>query len=198
MSAAVHDVIAEADDALPGDSGVWLFIFADLCAFAVFFLVFTAGRSANPELYEASRLALDPRVGLANTVILLTSSWLVARAVHAARAGDRAGAVRGLAAALAVGATFGVSKISEWAAEVARGNTLLTNEFFAYYFAFTGIHFLHYAVGMAVLAVCVAKARRDPLDAHFRVWIESSGCYWHMVDLLWIVLFPMLYLQRAA
>lgn len=198
MAAAEGIASASEEDALPGDSGVWLFIFADMCAFAVFFLLFTVGRAANPVLYEASRVQLDPRFGLANTLVLLTSSWLVARAVHAVRAGDRARVVRGLAGALAVGAVFGVSKVSEWVSEVARGNTLLTDEFFSYYFAFTGIHFLHFVVGMAVLAVSVAKARHDALAARFRVWVESAGCYWHMVDLLWIVLFPMLYLQRAA
>jgi nitric oxide reductase NorE protein len=184
--------------ALPGDSGVWLFIFADMCAFAVFFLLFTVGRAASPEVYEASRSELDPRFGLANTLMLLTSSWLVARAVNAARAANRRSVLLRLGAAIAAGAGFGVSKVSEWVSEIARGNTLLTNEFFSYYFAFTGIHFLHVIVGIAVLAVCAAKARGDALDASFRVWIESAGCYWHMVDLLWIVLFPMLYLQRLA
>jgi len=64
-------------------------------------------------------------------------------------------------------------------------------------FALTGLHFLHFLIGMVVLAVCLAKSRNDALDERFVVWIESSGCYWHMVDLLWIVLFPLLYLLHA-
>jgi nitric oxide reductase NorE protein len=63
---------------------------------------------------------------------------------------------------------------------------------------FTGIHFLHYIIGMVVLMICFHKAKTQPIDGNYVVWIESSGCYWHMVDLLWVVLFPMLYLLRAT
>ena len=96
-----------------------------------------------------------------------------------------------------VGAGFAVSIIFEYWQKISHGITLLSNDFFMFYFALTGLHFLHFVIGMVVLAVCLAKSRTDALDQKYVVWIDSSGCYWHMVDLLWIVLFPMLYLLHA-
>lgn len=191
-------VRARDEAALPGDSGVWTFILADMGAFAAFFLVFSMGRIANPDLYEQSRRHLDAGLGLLNTLILLTSSLFMVRAVEAARAGDRQGAMRGIVLTMLIGSGFAITKIAEYAAKGSAGITMLTNEFYTYYFAFTGIHFLHFLIGMAALAVTLAKLRQGPLDGAMRRWIESVGCYWHMVDLLWIMLFPMLYLLRAA
>lgn len=181
---------------LPGDPGVWVFIAADVFAFGLFFVLFTVGRVSNPELYEKSRQALDPVFGLLNTLILLTSSWCMVLAVEAAKKGMRAIVIRNLALALLVGSCFAASKIFEYTTKIQAGITMLTNEFFMYYFVFTGIHFLHFFIGMGVLAVCLAKTRSQPMDRQYLVFIESSGCYWHMVDLLWIVLFPLLYLLR--
>ena len=194
-----------ADDAptgqavrLPGDSGVWAFIIADMAAFAMFFLIFTVGRMAAPELYEASRQQLDATIGLLNTLILLTSSYVMVRAVESARIANRIGTIRNLVLTILIGLGFAVTKVLEYKAKGAAGIGLTTNEFFTYYFAFTGIHFLHYVIGIAALLMMLAKARADALDDRFRTWIESVGCYWHMVDLLWIMLFPLLYLLKAA
>lgn len=183
---------------LPGDSGVWTFIIADMGAFAMFFLIFTVGRIGSPALFEASRQHLDIRLGLLNTLILLTSSFFMVRAVEAARAGTRAAVTRNLALTILIGLGFAASKLVEYSAKLDAGIGLTTNEFFTYYFAFTGIHFLHFVIGIGALLMMLAKSRRDALDDKFRVWIESVGCYWHMVDLLWIMLFPMLYLLKAG
>ena len=183
---------------LPGDSGVWTFIIADMGAFALFFLLFSVGRAGAPDLYEESRQHLNANLGLLNTLILLTSSLFMVRAVEAARMGSRGGVLRNLALTMIVGLGFAVTKVIEYSAKADAGIGLTTNEFFTYYFAFTGIHFLHFVIGIGVLAMMLGKARRDPLDAKFMTWIESAGCYWHMVDLLWIMLFPMLYLLRVA
>ncbi len=173
-----------------------MFIGADVFAFALFFMLFTWGRAHNTALYEQSRQALDAGIGLANTLILLTSSLFMVLAVEAAREGSRPRTVRHIALAMAAGSGFAVTKIIEYTGKIQAGITMLSNEFFMYYFVFTGIHFLHFLIGLVVLAVCLHKARTEALDARYRVWIESSGCYWHMVDMLWIILFPLLYLQR--
>jgi nitric oxide reductase NorE protein len=200
---AVHDAGALTDGtsharrlALPGDPGVWVFIAADVFAFGLFFALFTWGRLHHTALYEESRQALDANIGLLNTVILLTSGWFMVRAVEGARAGSRPRTVLNLSLAMTVGAAFAVTKVLEYTSKIQAGITMLSNEFFMYYFVFTGIHFLHFVIGMVVLAVCLSKARTQALDAGFKVWIESAASYWHMVDLLWIVLFPLLYLQR--
>ncbi len=183
---------------LPGDSGIWTFIIADMGAFAMFFLVFTLGRIGAPDVFEASRQHLDAGIGLLNTIILLTSSLFMVRAVEAARGGDRAATLCNLALTILIGLGFAVTKVLEYKAKGSAGIGLTTNEFYTYYFAFTGIHFLHFLVGIAALLMMLVKSRRDALDARFRTWIESVGCYWHMVDLLWIMLFPMLYLLKAG
>lgn len=192
--AALLDAMDDDRAAIPGDAGVWVFIFADMCAFAVFFALFAAGRIAQPELYEASRQQLDLGLGLANTVILLTSGAFMAHAAKAVRAGDRAATLRSLWLALGIGTLFAASKAIEWGAKIDHGIGLTTNEFFTYYFVFTGIHFLHFVVGLGVLGVLIARTRSLPLDGPAARWVEAGGAYWHMVDLLWIVLFAMLYL----
>jgi nitric oxide reductase NorE protein len=185
-------------EGLPGDPGVWMLLTADVSLFGVFFFVFVRDRLADPALYEQSRQHLSAGIGLANTLVLVTSSLFMAFAVAAARAGDREAVTRSLALTLLGGAGFAVLKVVEYGQKIVAGINITTNAFFAYYFAFTAIHFFHLLIGMGVLAVCLAKARRQPIDDRYVVWIESGGCYWHMVDLLWIVLFPMLYLLRAS
>jgi nitric oxide reductase NorE protein len=181
---------------LAGDPGVWVFIFADMVAFGLFFTLFTIGRAENRALYETSRQALDPHLGLANTLILLTSGWLMVLAVQAAKAGERSRVSRFLVLAMLVGSCFAGTKLFEYTEKFKAGISMLTNEFFMYYFIFTGIHFLHFVLGMAALAVCLSKARGQAIDQRYVVFIESCASYWHMVDLLWIVLFPLLYLLQ--
>lgn len=184
---------------LPGDSGVWFFIVADMCAFAVFFLVFMAGRAANPALYESSRALLDLRFGLANTLILLTSGAFMAQAAREAQRGAWLRSRRFMILTLIAGLPFGLSKALEWKAKVASGIGLTGNEFFTYYFVFTGIHFLHFAIGVVALLAMIRVAGNAARPDNDRLrWIEAGGAYWHMVDLLWIVLFAMLYLMRGA
>jgi nitric oxide reductase NorE protein len=200
----VHDIVQTArlpEDrhaAIPGDAGVWVFIIADMWAFAVFFLLFAAGRIAQPDLYEASRQTLDLQLGLANTLILLTSGAFMACATRQARADEWAATRTSMGAALGIGLLFALSKVVEWSAKADHGITLTTNEFHTYYFVFTGIHFLHFVIGIGVLAVLIARSTGDADRAGQLRWIEAGGAYWHMVDLLWIVLFAMLYLMRSA
>lgn len=182
----------------PGDSGVWVFIFADMCGFAVFFLLFMAGRIEQLALYEAGREQLDLGLGLANTLILLTSGAFMARAVRQGRAQDWAGARTSLWLTLGVGLLFAVSKGMEWGAKISHGIGLTTNEFWTYYFVFTGVHFLHFVIGVVVLLVLLGRCAKPLPQPDKLRWLEAGGAYWHMVDLLWIILFAMLYLLRAA
>lgn len=179
---------------LPGDSGVWLFITADTFTFCIFFLVFIAGRHEQPEVYELSRQALDPSIGFFNTLILLTSSWFVFLAVHSAQNKHRKYTQNALVCAIAFGLVFSVTKLCSYALEMQHGYTITTNQFFAYYYAFTIIHLLHALVGLVLLFITWTKTKDSNFDKQYICWIESVGCYWHMVDLLWIILFPLLYL----
>ena len=205
----MHDMVANSEvtlagkasgrrPPLPGDSGVWFFICADMGMFALFFLLFSFGQVMDPETYRASRAMLDPAVGLANTLILIVSGWLVVRAVEAGRAGERLQARRKVIAALAVGSGFAALKVYEYSHKIMAGITLQTNEFFSYYYAFTGIHFLHFMVGVGVLLITISRLSAPDDDGTAGGWLESAAAYWHMVDLLWVVLFPMLYLAGGT
>ncbi|MFW2829424.1 cytochrome c oxidase subunit 3 [Sphingomonas sp. ID0503] len=182
---------------LPGDEGVLFFICADMAMFAVFFLLFMMGQAQDPDTYRTSRASLDPLLGLLNTLVLIGSGWLMVKAVEAGRNGAWANVKFRLIAALVVGLGFAITKAVEYIHKIEAGIGLTTNEFFAYYFTFTGIHFLHFVVGIGVLVVTLR--RMDTMQESQRLrWLESAAAYWHMVDLLWLVLFPMLYLAGGT
>jgi nitric oxide reductase NorE protein len=136
-------------------------------------------------------------VGLLNTIFLLTSSWFVVRAVDAARRARRSKLKMNLFLAIAMGAGFGVSKFFEYHAKLQHSITIFTNDFFQYYYIFTGFHFFHFIIGIIALIVILSKAYIEEIDKRYVSLIESGASYWHMVDLLWLMLFPLLYLMRA-
>ena len=181
---------------VPGAEGLWVFVGMDMMFFFILFMLFMTGRGKAPELYEAGRLTLDPNFGGINTLILLTSSWSFVMSVEAAR-GDRLAEIpRWLVASCLCGIAFGISKGFEYGAKFAAGLTPATNDFYVYYFVLTGFHMLHVAGGCVMLLVFWRMARRQAFGPGRMTVIECGGIYWHMVDLLWIVLFPLLYLMR--
>lgn len=182
---------------IPGAEGVWVFVGADMMFFLMLFMSFVVGRMDAPAVYEAGRLTLDLNFGGINTLILLTSSWFVVLAVDAAKK-DRLDEIpRWLMAAFTCGVLFGVSKAFEYGAKLAAGQTPATNDFYMYYFVLTGFHLLHVIGGSVMLLVFWNMARQRRFGSQKLAVIESGGIYWHMVDLLWIVLFPLLYLMRG-
>jgi nitric oxide reductase NorE protein len=183
---------------LVGDEGIWFFIAGDLCLFTVIFLLFMTGRMHAPAVFGRSRETLHLDLGVVNTLVLITSSYFMARAVVASRHRVRAQVVRNLSLALGIGSIFAVVKVFEYGSLFKAGISPVTNDFFMYYFVLTGLHLLHYLGGIVALLVTLARARKRDLNARYTRWIESVGVYWHMVDLIWIFLFPMLYLLRAA
>ncbi len=181
--------------AAPPPPGIWTFIAADCAGFGIFFAVFMSERMNNPVLFDKSARLLDLRLGLTNTLILISSSWLVAMALSAADAGRVRKAKLLMMGGLAVGSCFAVLKMTEYAHKFAAGITPTTNDFFSFYFILTGVHFLHYLIGLVVLIAMILALHRQGNGASERIpWLEAGGIYWHMVDLLWLFLFPMLYL----
>jgi nitric oxide reductase NorE protein len=174
-------------------SGILTFVIADLCVFAMLFTGFMVDRSAKPAVFDRSSSTLDFHLGILNMLILVTSGVCVVFAVSAAREGRVAAIRRWILAAMVIGAGFGVSKVSEYGAKFAAGINMQTNEFYMYYFALTGAHFLHFLGGMGALAFIAFHTTRFASDRQFVGKIEAIGLYWHMVDLLWIVIFPLLY-----
>ena len=181
---------------LPGEAGIWVFVLGDMIIFALFFAVFTYYRGENPALFMESQTKLNQNYAAINTIFLLTSSWFVVMAVHAAK--QRLGQyVRPLiGAAWLCGLGFAVVKVIEYSEKISHGITLTTNDFFMYYYVFTGIHFMHLLIGMAVLTFLWFKTGNCEYNQGDITTIESGATFWHMVDLLWIVLFPLIYLMK--
>ena len=179
---------------LPGEPGIWVFIFGDLAVFGIFFVTFAVYRGHDLATFRASHGALNQTCGLVNTLLLLSSSWFVATATNSARSGRSAQAVPFLWIAFALGAGFCALKAFEWGEKLRDGLSLMTNDFFMFYFMYTGIHLLHVVIGMVVLAGLTKIARKPEKTDRDIALIEGGGVFWHLVDLLWIVLFALFYL----
>lgn len=180
---------------------IWIFIALDCSSFGLFFLVFMVERLGQVAAFDHSSQQLNAVLGFLNACILITSSWLVAWANLAGRGGDIRAARRLLVWALAVGACFGAVKSYEYYEKLAHGVTVATHEFYTFYYALTGIHFIHYVVGMVLLGVLASGPQKyGPVAenrAHYLRWLEGGSLYWHMVDLLWVFIFSLLYLLGA-
>lgn len=166
-----------------------------MLVFGLFFAVYTYYRALDAEAFRNAQLALNQNFSAFNTVLLLLSSWFVVLAMTDARDRDGALAPRLFGAAFLCGLGFSSVKAFEYSELLGHGIGITTNDFFMYYFIFTGLHLVHVVIGMGVLVylVSLAKSEATPAD----LTLMESGCiYWHMVDLLWILLFPLLYLVR--
>jgi nitric oxide reductase NorE protein len=183
---------------VPGEVGAWVFILGDMMIFAVLFVTYLVGRAQDIDLFDASQSELNQNFGAANTLILLTSSILVVLGVRSVR--ERRGPGTALfLAAFVCGLAFSGLKVIEYADKVHHGLTPATDDFFMYYFVLTALHWFHVILGMLVLlalARLARQAREDGLVKRQLSFVEGGACFWHMVDLLWIVLFPLLYLAR--
>ncbi len=177
-----------------GTEGLWIFVFIDMVIFTLIFFVFMSERLGSLALFEAGQQRLDAWFGLVNALVLLTGSWLVVEAVHGARAGAMQAVRRHLAGALLCAALFVVSKVLEYRAKLLLGLTPATDPFFSFYFFITFVHFLHVVAGMLFINAYRRRAARDVGGKAFIAGLENVGLFWHYVDVLWIFIFPLLYL----
>ncbi|HEX3796865.1 MAG TPA: cytochrome c oxidase subunit 3 family protein [Acidimicrobiales bacterium] len=192
-NASVEDA-QRPKDYLPGDFNMWVFVLGDMIIFAIYFIIFMVERTRDRTLFLASQQHLYQTIGLINTLVLLTSSWCMARAVRATRSGNSVQALRLVIGAAFCGIAFIAIKVVEWSLEIHHGYTLPRNDFFTFYFMLTGVHLFHVVMGLVILGVVVRELRNPDLR---RVsMVEAGATYWHMVDLLWIVLFALIYVMR--
>jgi nitric oxide reductase NorE protein len=179
---------------VPGQGSMWFFVIGDLWIFSCYFACYIHDRARDPEPFLQGQQLLSQGIGVLNTVILLTSSLFVALCVQATRARDIVTASRFLALGFASGAGFMLVKAGEWYLKIHAGFPESTEPFFVYYFMFTGLHVVHVSLGLLILALLWQKLRGKKQP---RVeFAETSATYWHMVDLLWIAIFALLYLVR--
>lgn len=179
---------------ISGESSMWFFIIGDLLIFGIYFVCYMYYRGQNQDLFLQSQQHLNQGIGVVNTVILLTSSLFVALATESIRGGKKARALQLMGIAYAFGVAFPLLKIIEWLPKLSAGLTPGENLFFTFYYLMTGMHLCHVVLGLAILGFVMRDLRVS--DAPNIKFVETGGIYWHMVDLLWIVLFALLYLMR--
>jgi len=180
----------------PGDLAIWFFIFAELLAFGIFFVSYAFARAHNVELFNESQQHLNRGSGAINTLVLITSSYFMVRAVAAIKQGFSRECARWIAAAIGLGGVFLVIKLIEFHAKFSAGISLSTNTFYMFYLSLTIFHFMHVILGMVILTAVMIKAQRGGYSAEIHTGVETGASYWHMVDLLWIILFPLVYVIR--
>lgn len=193
MTLTEKDVPARSTH-VPGDGHVWVMVLGDLVIFGAYFVIYMIYRAMHPQQFLESQQHLDLDVGVINTLVLLTSSWFVARSVQVARAGDHRQALRLTYFGGFCGVLFMAIKAYEWASKIAQGHTITSDDFFMFYYMLTGVHLFHVALGLVILGIAAVDLR-NPRRRRMSM-VESGASYWHMVDLLWIVIFGLFYVMR--
>ncbi|OBI87936.1 cytochrome c oxidase subunit 3 family protein [Mycobacterium sp. 1245805.9] len=179
---------------VPGQPDMWAFVLFETLVFTGYFGFYLFYRARSPELFLHSQAQLDLRIGVFNTLVLLLSSWSVARCVQSSRAGAYRQALRDAFITAGFAAVFLFFKVFEWVRLVRAGNGLDSNDFFTYYFFLTGIHFVHLLIGFVVLGVIVYRLRSPA--GRSQELVETCATYWHTVDFLWVLIFALLYVVR--
>ncbi len=182
--------------------GMWLFLFTELLLFGGLFLLYAVYLARYQHDFAAAGKEMHLVFGSINTVVLLTSSLLVAMAVTAVQRDERRTALLLLGGTILCAAIFLFDKYLEWSAEIARG--IYPNSpklaaggesvFYGLYYLTLGLHGLHVLIGGTLLAVVALRVRRGTIHSGYYVWMENSALYWHLVDLIWIFIFPLYYL----
>jgi len=200
----VHQTHTEHLDSETGKLGMWIFLFTELFLFGGLFLVYSIFRAKYSAEFHVAAGELNAFIGTMNTVFLLVSSMTVAMALTAIQKGERKLALFLLLTTILLAALFMLNKYFEWSHKfeygIYPGSPVLKNMshgellFFGLYYMMTGLHALHVMIGMVLLSINVVKVKAGTVNSTRFLMLENSALYWHLVDLIWIFLFPLLYL----
>lgn len=185
---------------VPGEAGIWALILTDLGVFTVYFVSFMYEWARNRQTFAAGHAAISLPVGILNTFFLLSASMFVALGVQRIRLGLVSQTRRLFGLAGVAGAAFVINKYFEWSHELSRGHTPRTDTFFQMYYVLTGFHLVHVLIALILLRLMWGRAGKvtgAPTYPQAR-FIENCASYWHMVDLLWLVLLALFYLMGYA
>ena len=214
MLAATETVLKHHFDNLEqqreaGTLGMWIFLMTEVMFFGGLFTAYVIYRHLFADAFAAASHELDVNLGAINTVVLIGSSLTMALAVYSAQTGKRSAQVGFLLLTIALGLTFLVIKFFEYKAKFdhhlvpglpfhdAGPQTHEWQVFFSIYFGMTGMHALHMIIGIGILGVLARQAWRGRFSPEYYTPVELTGLYWHFVDIVWIFLFPLLYLIGA-
>lgn len=187
-----------------GRMGMWIFLFTELFLFGGLFLVYAVQRRQYSADFHEAAIELDTFIGTLNTIVLLISSMTVAMSITAVQKGKNKKALWFLVITMIMAVVFMVNKYFEWShkfhyhlypgSEVIKGLPHGETQFFGLYYLMTGLHALHVIIGLILLIISAIKIKNDVINKNHYLLLENSGLYWHLVDLIWIFLFPLLYL----
>ena len=206
MDEAQETTLGELRDDTGARLGMWLFILSEILLFGGLFILYSAYLYKNPADFHLAAMELDGALGTLNTIILLTSSLSMALSIAAIEKGQRRLSIALLIATILLGLLFLLNKGLEWGAKMDHGiypnSALLLGRskgeilFFGLYYVMTGLHGLHVLVGVVVLSVMLRFIVKEKINPSRFVPLENAGLYWHLVDIIWIFLFPLFYLIR--
>ncbi len=186
--------------------GMWIFLFTEILFFGGLFLLYAVYRSQYTQEFHTAAAELDRVYGAVNTLILITSSLTMALSIAAVRNADKRLSILFQISTILLGTIFLVIKYFEWSAKIGHGIYPGSSEmisqsqgiiiFYSLYFVTTGLHGLHVLIGILVLSTMLVFTIQDKINSSDFIKLENSGLYWHFVDIVWIYLFPLLYLIR--
>ena len=204
MSTQEHAEVHVHRDDIRSRMGMWLFLFSELLLFGGLFLIYSVYRFIHPHAFSIASKEMNTFFGTMNTIILLTSSLTMALAIAAIQRGKKILSICLQLTTILFGAWFMVNKFLEWSAEFRKGNfpgsAILQSKpqgqilYFGLYYSMVGLHGLHVLVGMTVIAFMLRYTIKGVINKDDYVKLEAAGLYWHLVDIIWIFLFPLFYL----
>ena len=194
MSVAINSESKASIYYPPGGILIWIIIIVEIFTFLGASLTFLYYRGRALEEYQNYKVLLDPIIGTINTVILITSGYFMAMSVLRLRNNEREKSSRAILIALLFGLLFLVIKGIEFGTKLNAGIGLEYNTFFTFYWLMTGFHYVHVLFGVGLLIYMYLAIRKGQYTSSNMMDVESSATYWHMCDLIWILIFPVLYL----
>jgi nitric oxide reductase NorE protein len=179
---------------VPGQPDMWFFVLFEMLVFTSYFVVYMFTRAHNTTLFLQSQAHLDVWIGVIDTLLMLASSWSIARCVQAARAGAFRSALTYTGVTAILGIVFLALKLVEWVRLIRGGFGFTSNDFFMNYFFLTAIHAVHVLIGFVALGVVFYQLRSPARRS--QELVETGATYWHTVDVLWVLIFSLLYVVR--
>ncbi|KAA3633128.1 MAG: nitric oxide reductase [Bacteroidetes bacterium] len=174
---------------------LWIIIFVELLTFTIGIGVFLYQRSQDPASFSESAAMLNETFGVINTLVLITGGFMMATSLHQLKSGNNRKSLIWIRGASLMGVLFLVIKGYEYYEKMVKGLTIDYDSFYSFYWLLTGFHFIHVLVGVVILVILARGIRKGDYSKSEYLDVESGGAFWHMCDLIWLFLFPVMYLM---
>lgn len=178
----------------PGGILIWMIAFIELLTFMMALTVFALDRSGNMEIFHEGQQLLNTNIGIVNTIFLVTAGYFMATSLHQLKQGNSTSSLKNINVSILFGLSFLGLKGFEYYDKISQGIGLDYSDFFMYYWLLTGFHFIHVLAGLVILITIKIHIKRGYYSKSNFEDVETGAVFWHMCDLIWLILFPLLYL----